>query len=140
MLWLTHRVADFEPGVWMNVPETKINPVGFPTLCRMGSIPHGTTINAQGKVPPPATKGGPDLKAVDITPFFIGSLAPLPFPTLMDVNTSDTPRLPQNLKPFVSKGTITPEILKDPITVSPQHTDTSLSTSPYDRDMTHASM
>jgi len=37
----------FEPGVWMNVPATTDPPEGN-TLVRMASIPHGTTLNAQG--------------------------------------------------------------------------------------------
>jgi len=34
----------FEPGVWVNVPSIT-NPNEPPTIVRMGSIPHGTTIN-----------------------------------------------------------------------------------------------
>jgi len=37
----------FEPGLWMIVPATT-NPQEGVTLTRMASIPHGTTINAQG--------------------------------------------------------------------------------------------
>src|SRR5215831_7929582 len=37
----------FEPGVWMNVPATTDPPEGN-SLVRMASIPHGTTLNAQG--------------------------------------------------------------------------------------------
>ena len=37
----------FEPGVWANVPAIA-NPAEPPTVVRMGSIPHGTTINLQG--------------------------------------------------------------------------------------------
>src|SRR5262249_43561201 len=59
----------FEPGVWTNVPRT-INPNEKPTIARMGSIPHGTTINLQGKafkVPKPR------FSVASITPFTIGS-------------------------------------------------------------------
>jgi hypothetical protein len=38
----------FEPGVWTNVPATT-NPNEPATIVRMGSIPHGTTINLQGR-------------------------------------------------------------------------------------------
>jgi hypothetical protein len=41
----------FEPGVWANVPQTT-NPSEPSTVVRMGSIPHGTTINMQGTAIP----------------------------------------------------------------------------------------
>ena len=59
----------FEPGVWANVPMT-INPAEESTVVRMGSIPHGTTINLEGtgfSVPQPK------FDAASITPFKIGS-------------------------------------------------------------------
>jgi len=36
-----------EPGIWASVPQTE-NPAEAPTVVRMASIPHGTTILAQG--------------------------------------------------------------------------------------------
>ncbi len=36
-----------EPGIWAVVPTTT-NPAEGPTVVRMASIPHGTTILAQG--------------------------------------------------------------------------------------------
>jgi hypothetical protein len=59
----------FEPGVWANVPATT-NPNEETTVVRMGSIPHGTTINLQGRgfsVPKP------QFDVASITPFQIGS-------------------------------------------------------------------
>ena len=38
----------FEPGVWINVEATS-DPQELASIARMGSIPHGTTINLQGK-------------------------------------------------------------------------------------------
>ena len=38
----------FEPGLWMDVPATQVPPFNQPSVTRMASIPHGTTINAQG--------------------------------------------------------------------------------------------
>jgi hypothetical protein len=59
----------FEPGVWANVPQT-VNPNEPPTVVRMGSIPHGTTINLQGRgFPAPR----PLFDTASITPFQIGS-------------------------------------------------------------------
>ncbi len=61
----------FEPGVWANVPNTD-NPNEPPTIVRMGSIPHGTTINLQGTGFPAPTPG-PQFARASITPFQIGS-------------------------------------------------------------------
>ena len=58
-----------EPGIWVSVPPTA-NPVEGPTVCRMASIPHGTTILAQGTSF--AVNGPPVFTAADITPFRIG--------------------------------------------------------------------
>ena len=101
----------FEPGIWLSVPSTTAPPEG-PTLVRMASIPHGTTIEAQGTsfdVP-----GGPRIDPVDITPFPIGSPAnriKFPSQTAMAV---DTFRIPQDLTEFIAAGTITQEILDNP--------------------------
>ncbi len=54
-----------EPGIWLAVPETT-DPQEQPTVVRMASIPHGTTILAQG----PATgfEGPPSFPFMNITP------------------------------------------------------------------------
>jgi hypothetical protein len=59
----------FEPGVWANVPTTT-NPHEKPTVVRMGTIPHGTTINLQGTA---FTAPKPLFHPASITPFTIGS-------------------------------------------------------------------
>jgi len=59
----------FEPGVWANVPLTT-DPAEKQTVVRMGSIPHGTTINLQG-VAFAAPK--PQFDPASIVPFRIGS-------------------------------------------------------------------
>jgi len=62
----------FEPGVWTHVPATTA-PKEDPTVVRMGSIPHGTTINLQGTAL--AAKGldmNALIPAASITPFVIG--------------------------------------------------------------------
>lgn len=102
-----------EPGLWIVVPSTTSPPVG-PTVARMASIPHGTTINAQGTFRTFA--GPPTIPAVDITPTFLGSGVPQPFPSQIATN-SGTPRIPQDLTPFMSSGRITAAMLKDPNTV-----------------------
>lgn len=67
-----------EPGVWATVPKTE-HPQEIPTVVRMASIPHGTTILAQG-VALMITED-PDITDINITPFVIGNPAKLvPFP------------------------------------------------------------
>ena len=104
----------FEPGLWMAVPETDIPQEG-PTVVRMASIPHGTTIEAQGTY---STAGGkPTIPVAHITPFVNDpAQTPVPFPS-QTAATSDTERIPQNLAPFIAAGTITQAILDDPNTV-----------------------
>ena len=63
-----------EPGIWANVPQTS-DPVEPPTVVRMASIPHGTTILAQGTAQ--VIAGGPQtIPDNNILPFFIGSPPP----------------------------------------------------------------
>ena len=104
-----------EPGLWMNVPATT-NPVEGPTVVRMASIPHGTTICAQGTAQ--TIDGPPDIPAVDITPFTPpdNKVAPSTFPS-MTAAQSDTFRFPQDLTPYIAAGSITQAIVDDPNTV-----------------------
>jgi hypothetical protein len=100
-----------EPGVWLSVPPTTA-PVEGARLVRMASIPHGTTIEAQGTSF--AVAGGPLIDPVDITPFRIGNPgAPVRFPS-QDVKDTDTFRVPQDLTSFIADGTITQAILDNP--------------------------
>jgi hypothetical protein len=55
-----------EPGLWVDIPATS-DPTVDPTVARLASIPHGTTILAQGTATDSA--GAPDIPKVDITPF-----------------------------------------------------------------------
>jgi hypothetical protein len=103
----------------MHVPATTVDPVLGESLVRMASIPHGTTINAQGLAPTtPPILGPPTIPKVDITPFVIGSNPKrlIPFPSQIASNPN-TPRLPQDLSKFIAAGTITQDILTDPNTV-----------------------
>ena len=72
----------FEPGVWANVPQTA-NPEVPPTIVRMGSIPHGTTINLQGTATD-LVATTPTFDPASITPFVIGDPGKTPY--------SSTPR------------------------------------------------
>lgn len=103
----------FEPGMWLNVPSSA-HPNEPTTIVRMASIPHGTAIVAQGTVLE-TIAGKPTIRPMGMTPFTPGNgahpIAP-PFPSQTAANAS-TPRLPQNLQPFVAAGTITQAILDD---------------------------
>jgi hypothetical protein len=102
----------FEPGMWIHVPATTIPPLGE-TVTRMASIPHGTTIDAQGLVQA-SQPGKPNIAAVDITPF---TTAPphnkITFAS-QTASNPNTPRIPQDLGPFIARGTITQAMLDDP--------------------------
>ena len=111
----------FEPGVWLSVPATTVPEEGA-TIVRMASIPHGTTIEAQGTSFTIA--GGPQIDPVNITPFPIGSSGPPPF-KFPSQTASDTGtfRLPQDLTGFIAAGTITQEILDNPNIVLKKRAD-----------------
>lgn len=101
----------FEPGLWIVVPPTQ-DPHESSTLVRMASIPHGTTINAQGTFQ--QHPGAPNFGSQNITPFVQGSPGSLiPFAS-QTANAPGTPRIPQDLTTFISQGTITQAILDDP--------------------------
>ena len=84
----------FEPGLWMAVPATT-DPNEGPTVVRMASIPHGTTIEAQGTSS--TIHGKPVIAATDITPFTIGhpnSKVPFPSQTAANKGTAAHPAGP----------------------------------------------
>ncbi len=62
-----------EPGIWVNVPPTT-NPAEAATVVRMASIPHGSTILAQGTSL--TVNGGPHISDNNIIPFPIGTTQP----------------------------------------------------------------
>jgi hypothetical protein len=111
----------FEPGMCMAVPATT-DPAEGATIVRMASIPHGTTIEAQGKSSTAA--GKPTIPAVNITPFGAGGPDAPPnlitFPSQTATN-NDTARIPQDLSSFIAAGTITQAMLNDPNTVLRNH-------------------
>ncbi|KAF4960490.1 hypothetical protein FSARC_10458 [Fusarium sarcochroum] len=117
-------VIHFEPGPWMRVPKVVEMPKLPGSYCRMGSIPHGTTINAQGFQPSRTDMGAPKIPEIDITPV---SLPLSPGPRDVAINEAArvkfasqaaddnaSRRLPQDLSPFMANGTITQRILDDP--------------------------
>jgi hypothetical protein len=106
-----------EPGIWIIVPATNAPQEGV-TLARMASIPHGTTIEAQGTSTTIA--GPPTIPAVSITPFTTVGGIPQPFASQTATNAG-TPRIPQDLTSFIAAGTITQAMLTDPNTLLRNH-------------------
>jgi hypothetical protein len=87
----------FEPGVWTRAPKTTA-PNEKETVARMGSIPHGTTINLQGTANAIATDINSALPPASITPFVIGKqddgrtgLVPFPDQILSNASANRTP-------------------------------------------------
>lgn len=109
----------FEPGMWIHVPLTNVPPIAQETVARMASIPHGTTIDAQGIVA--SVAGPPVINPVDITPF---TTAPpnnkIKFAS-QTASNPNTPRIPQDLSSFIAAGTITQALLDDPNSLLRNH-------------------
>ncbi|MDP9175708.1 MAG: heme-binding protein [Planctomycetota bacterium] len=103
-----------EPGLWMVVPATSIPNQAEQTVVRMASIPHGTTIQAQGTAK--ENNGPPNIPAVDITPFFTPNGAKFRFDSQTATNNG-TLRIPQDLTSFIAAGSITQAMLDDPNSV-----------------------
>jgi hypothetical protein len=103
-----------EPGIWVAVPSTSDPAVPTQSLVRMASIPHGTTILAQGTAS--TALGAPTIPPVDITPFFSGSGQRIHFPS-QNASTQGTARIPQDLTGIP----ITQAMLDDPNSVLRDH-------------------
>jgi len=107
-----------EPGLWLNVGKSA-HPAEGTDVVRMASIPHGTTVVAQGTVA--TVPHAPVIPSVDITPFTIGNPASkFAFPS-QKAASGNTRRIPQNLAPFITAGTITQAILDDPNSILRAH-------------------
>jgi hypothetical protein len=108
-----------EPGIWIHVPATTVPQLGE-SVTRMASIPHGTTIEAQGTFL--SVAGPPTIAPVDITPFVTGSNPPkkVTFAS-QTASNPNTPRIPQDLGPFITRGTITQAMLDDPNSLLRSH-------------------
>jgi hypothetical protein len=108
----------FEPGLWMHIPPTTIPVDREETVVRMASIPHGTTIEAQGTFTAPIA-GKPTFEVADITPNFVNG-PKFRFPS-QNVTDEKTERIPQDLTSFVAAGTITQDILDNPNLILASH-------------------
>lgn len=108
-----------EPGLWVITPPTEHPSQTEPTLSRMASIPHGTTINAQGTFIRNIT-GPIQIDPVDITPFLIDPPhGPVRFPS-QTVADEMTPRVPQKL---ANVPAITQTLLDNPNQMLLDHLD-----------------
>jgi len=106
----------FEPGIWLEIGPT-VNPSEpRTTVARMASIPHGTTIEAQG-IALQAIAGKPTIGTVDITPFVGGQPANKKRFQNQTVTNGATRRIPQDLTALNTAGKITQPILDNPNTL-----------------------
>jgi hypothetical protein len=107
-----------EPGIWLAVPATII-PAHGATVARMASIPNGTTVEAQGNSS--TTAGKAAIPTVDVTPFPIGNPDQrIRFPSQTAAD-DETARIPQDLAPYITAGTITQAMVDDPNTLLRNH-------------------
>ncbi len=90
---LSNGAMHIEPGLWLHVPATTV-PAQPATVVRQGSIPHGTSVLAQGAVIP-TVNGGPKIQAVDSTPF--NAMGPITNPTYLAPFSEAT--LPPGFRP-----------------------------------------
>ncbi len=101
-----HAGLHIETGIWATVPATT-NPTEAETVVRMASIPHGTTILAQGIAP--VLDEAPPIAPVSIVPFLTAMPnQPLDFDE-MHLDRETTFRTPKNLLDGV-----TPAMLANP--------------------------
>jgi LysM repeat protein len=127
---LTATPIHLEPGIWVIVPPTTDPAQPVTTVARMASIPHGTTINAQGTIASiaggPASGGSAPAKqqiqlaptgTSAITPFSTLSGQLIPFPS-QTVTAAGTARIPQDLS---SVPAITQDLLDNPNSLLNDH-------------------
>jgi hypothetical protein len=112
--------------MWLRVPAAKFQggETGRDTICRMASILHDTTINAQGFVLVEikttvigGEPGRPNFEPLDTTPFRIGR--PQARQSIFEVERdaerpNETRRVPKDLEPFVKSGRTNSDIIKNP--------------------------
>ena len=108
----------FEQGLFMRTPATTSPAIAGATISRMGSIPHGTTINAQGFDADKPILGKPRIDDVKIVPFLIGAQASeANFDNMRvsgDIIAPQGLRKPSNLTSFISQGTLSLEAVNNP--------------------------
>jgi hypothetical protein len=113
----------FEQGLFIRTPALK-NPAIGATISRMGSIPHGTTINAQGLDPTAEKPGKPTIPPRSIVPF--GARPPhTPVPAGTFANMTYENNVPDLRIPakFPPGAAITKAIFNDPTEILRQNND-----------------
>ena len=68
---VTNEGLHVELGLWLNLPSTTA-PQQPATVARLGSVPHGNSLLAQGRSL--VTDGGPQINPVDPTPFTLDAM------------------------------------------------------------------
>jgi hypothetical protein len=92
---VTKGALHIEPGIWLHVPPTTTPPNAKATVVRQASIPHGTSVLAEGDVIPTVV-GGPKIQSADSTPTRNPPGPPLGAGYLAPFNN---PNLPPGFKP-----------------------------------------
>jgi hypothetical protein len=106
----TGGALHLEPGLWISIPATT-SPHDPPTVARMASIPHGTTLLAEGTAS--SITGAPVIPPANTVPFAVGSPTPAPgattgFPeyNLAAVAPAPSFRTPAAQVPGITQGMI----------------------------------
>ncbi len=105
-----------EPGIWASVPATA-DPNEPASVVRMASIPHGTTILAQGGAPQVISGGPQNIPNNNILPFFFGNNPPAngDFDTVAETFSELNLSQPTQFR-SVAPG-VTQDIIKNPNSV-----------------------
>ena len=100
----TNSGLHIEPGLWALVPST-LNPLEPQTVVRMASIPHGTSILAQGTAS--TSPGGPFIPPISIAPFIIAMPNQQPFFAESNLLTPSSFRSPQTQMGGITQAMVT---------------------------------
>jgi hypothetical protein len=114
----------FEQGLLLLVPKSNSpDTLGLPTICRMASIPHGTTLNAQDFEPKSSVDKPPQIPVANFSPFFPTSNTPAkPFNNMKKatkvnpvVEATGTEKGPKKVRiPDEIKGSLSLANINDP--------------------------
>jgi hypothetical protein len=92
----SNQAIHIEPGLWLHVPSTTLPPNNSDTVVRQASIPHGTSLLAQGNAIPGPIKVGPIINVASSTPI---PVPPAPALSAAYLAPFDNPPLPPGFKP-----------------------------------------
>jgi hypothetical protein len=99
---VTKEALHIEPGFWLSVPATTVAPVAPATVVRLGSIPHGDSLMAQGAAF--VLPSGPVIAATSSTPVLNPPGPALGLPYLLPFQN---PPLPPGIPlPFVQNSNL----------------------------------